>query len=171
MTRSKLKVILPAVQVLAAIVLLALGSHEVPSVMQDSPPFVPPAVKLCEAINAPAVLAEVGLAVFFQRVHLNPGLSRIISDTCLLGSVALLWFLVAVTVDLHLRTFVTPARVLTDCIAMLLGVALALFAVAASRQEETLLMVGSATWSTALTLASGADLLRCLVLSRKERSP
>lgn len=41
MARAKLELILPVIQVVVAGGLLILGSRQVPTVMQDDPPFVP----------------------------------------------------------------------------------------------------------------------------------
>src|ERR1700685_3858555 len=137
MARAKLKLILPVIQVVIAGGLLILGSRQVPTVMQDDPPFVPSAVNLCYAINAPVAVWEVGFAVLLQKTHLRLGRSqRTASDAFLLGGVASLWFLIIPTVELQLRTFVTPARLLSDIAAFVFGVFLAFLAVAAWKRGE-----------------------------------
>jgi hypothetical protein len=71
MTQSRLKLLLPIVQVLIAIGLISFGSHEMPTVQQDFPPYVPMATRLCYSINAPTVLLVGGLGGLSQKLHLT----------------------------------------------------------------------------------------------------
>jgi len=165
MAQARLKLMVPVIQVVIAVGLLTLGSQQVPTV-KDDPPFVPRAAKLCYGINAPVALWQVGLAVLLQKTHLKLGHSqRAVSDACLLGGVALLWFLVGLTVELRLRNIVIAARLFVDCTAVILGVALAPFAVAAWKQDEMFLVLGFGTWSAVLVLAWALDLARCVTLT------
>lgn len=159
MKHTRLVLLLPAVQVLLAIVLLVAGSRQKPSVLQDFPPFVAPATKVCQAINAPVLPLEGGLIALSQRAGIDLGSHQTrVWELCFLAGVVFLWFLAGLEIESQLHQRRTRWRALVDCVAICIGVALLFFALAAWRQAESILTVGSAAWSIVLIAIYGREL-------------
>ena len=162
---TTVKVLLPVAQIVVAVILVTLGSKQVPTVVQDSPPFVAPATKLCESINTPATLLVGGLMILAHSSHLEQSLSQTpIPHTVFWGGVALLWFIVGLEGELLLKKRSSARhRLVAACMAITLAVATALFGVTAWQQGEVALTIGFATWSSVLILFYGTDLIRLAV--------
>jgi hypothetical protein len=163
------KVLLPLAGSVVSLTVLIAGSKQVPTVLQNSPPFVPLATQLCSSINAPASLLLAGLVTLAESFHFGKiflGTPRF--QIAFAVVVAVLWFVVGLEVELRLtRTPSTTHRLVAALLAATLLVALVPFGVAAWRQGQVALSIGCAAWSAVVTLLYGVDLTR-LAVSRSQ---
>jgi len=166
-----MRLLLPSAGVAVALVLLILGSKEAPTVQQDFPPFVAPAIGVCEGINAPATVLLGGLMLLMHSIHLEQALSRLpIPQIVPLTAVALLWFVVAIEVDLRLAKRVSAAhRVAAAGLALAITVVLVPFGIETWRQGQTALAFGCGAWSAVLTFFYTIDLIRLAASRIKAR--
>ena len=158
MTRPR--VWLPVMGIAIAVLLDLVGRHQSATVLQDSPPFVPPAVLLSESLNAPASLLLGTMALLAHSIHIEQSFSRTpIPRMVFYGGVGLLWFFVSLEVGLRRTKTLSPRyRVISASAAVAVAMALASFGVAAWRQDQVALTLGCAPWSAVLTLFYSADL-------------
>jgi hypothetical protein len=165
MKQMRPTVVLPIIQTLLAIGLLLIGSHQEPTVVQDSPPFVPPAVKICEGLNAPASLLAFGVVSLLSKTKLLGFPQRNVWDVAFLVSIALIWFTVGREFETRQDTLVSRRlRLLLDCCGIAAAILLAWFGVEAWHQDELALAIGGGIWFLALTLFYG------IRLGRRDRS-
>ena len=159
---TRVKALLPVSGIVVALILLMVGSKEVPSVRQDFPPWVAPATGLCESINAPATLLLGGLMLLAHSLHFEQTFSRApIPQMIFLGGVALLWFVVSIEVKQRLtKTPSTTYRLVAAGLATAVVVALVPLGIEAWRQEQAALALGCVAWSAVLTVFYGTDLAR-----------
>jgi hypothetical protein len=160
---TRAKVLLPAFGIAVALILGIVASQQRATGLQDSQPFVAPARRLCESINAPATLWLGGLVLLAHSIHLDLSWPPPIPEILFLGGIALLWFVVGLEVELRLTK--TPSamhRVVAASVAIAVAVALVPVGVAAW-QEQVALSIGCAVWSAALTLFYCTDLARLVV--------
>jgi hypothetical protein len=168
---TKVKVLLPSAGVVVTLVLLILGSKEAPTVKQDFPPPVAPAIGLCDAINAPATVLLGGLMLLTRSTHYQQMLSRApIPQIVFLGAVVLLWFVVGIEVELLLTKTVSASyRLLGAGVAIPIVIALVPFGIEAWRQGQAMLSLGCAAWSAVLALFCVIHLMRITALHIKAR--
>jgi hypothetical protein len=163
------KVMLPLSGVVVSLTLLIVGSKQVPTVLQDSPPFVAPATQLCSSINAPASLVLAGLVTLAESFHFEQiflGTPRF--QIAFLVVAAVLWFVVGLEVELRLTKAPSAKhRLLAASVAASVASVLMACGVAAWHQDQVMLSIGCAAWSAGLILFYGVDLTR-LTISRMQ---
>lgn len=156
---------LPVSGIAVAFILRMVATLQRPTGLQDSQPFVAPAMRLCESINAPAMLLLGALILPAHAIHAEVFLSISALETLFLCGVALLWFVVGLVVDLRTtKTVSARHRRVAASAAVVVIVALVWLGVAAYRQEQVALTMGCAAWSAALALFSCIDLIRLIRL-------
>lgn len=169
-TRTKLW--LPVFGVAIAVILNMIGRYQAPTVVQDFPPAVAPAISLCASINAPATLLLGTAFLVAHSIHAEEGFSRaLIPHLLFYGGVALLWLFVGFEIDLRRTNVPSPKhRVIVASAAITVATALASFGFPAWRQGYIALTMGNAIWSAALSLFYIADVIRLAVsLSKRDR--
>ena len=170
--RKNFKIILPLLQIFFAAIVLIFPHYRSPKYIDDSHPFVPLAVTICQAINAPASLMAVGLTTLSEKAHLQFGMSLIaLMRLYFFCGILIVWFLVGLEFDSRplVSTFARP-QLLRDCVALIVVIVLALFATTALRQGEMILGVGSLVWCVLLALYYGTDLLRSFFKAQTKKS-
>jgi len=73
---TKARVLLPGFAIFVAVILAIVANQQRPTGLQDSLPFVPPAMEWCEAINAPATFLPGALLLVADSTHFEQGFSR-----------------------------------------------------------------------------------------------
>jgi hypothetical protein len=158
MKRKYIAFFIAAMQLLLALILLKIGRQQKPLVLQDYPPYVGPAIKLSQAINAPATALEGGLVWLVHQIGINPGSYRNIWNGFYFIAVFLLWLLVGLEVRHKFTTFLR--RPLWAGSILAVGFLFAILAVIIWQLNETIIAVGFGAWSIALIAVYGSRLIR-----------
>jgi hypothetical protein len=156
---------LPLVQLVLAVTLLVLGNREKSNGIQDGAPFVPVAVRVCEAINAPAVILAVAVLPLLRVAHLTLGASEVTAgEAAFVCEIAFLWFLIDLQIERlrHRAAGLSGLSALLVSISLALAAVLALFATSELRQGEVIVGTGAATWAFILAVFYGMQIIRLL---------
>ena len=156
MKQPRLALILPAIQVVIAAALLIIDHRQQPTAYYD--PFsVGSAIKVCLAINLPALLLWGWLVDVVFRAGLIHYIRPILGSPSLFAVIVLLWFVVGLEAGSHIQRRAGWYRPIVNCVGLSLGIALVYLAYGAWRQEA-ILAVGSAAWGVALVTVYGMKL-------------
>lgn len=102
MSKLMFRITLPILQLVAALLMFRIGASVVPPAHSDSP-GAPIIVRVCQGVNAPALLAEV----LMDTIDAHYGYARttlfgMYLDRCLFfGTLVILWFVIGWLIDIR----------------------------------------------------------------------
>jgi len=115
--------------------------------------------------NAPALILAGGLTSLTHKLNLDFG-SSMQMIAVFLGGVALLWFLVALEIDIRLLKRVNMGwLLLAECALLGIGFISVPFGILEWPQGEAILAIGSETWAVVLIAFCGIRSVRFVVAS------
>lgn len=182
--RIRLRLLLPAIQIVIAVLLLIVGNNQMAAHRGQDVYFGPPANWICYALNAPATVLRSAVMYLWEKLG-RPFDTHVIAidNAIFILGVGLVWFLVGAGIEVWLRkgrnvdplVSAGPLRLVIDLSLMLLGLAFVVLVGYGTRDLLRMQSLASAItqaalyaiWGLVLLIVYGRDFLHRITAEKQ----